>query len=227
MNIRLIFIILIILIFAFVSGYVSYSQSTGIPLKDAYKNGNVIITQNTSAGTVPHQVNIVNNGKDPIKVKAGDVLQSETSQDLVVAENITVKKNATETVMAYCLEPDQQAVPGANLNATKISSMSIKEVIMGSNPKDLQNATDTQVQIWILYSGVNFKIYSGEPAAMVQKQNITFTKLREMVTTAKTEIASKFKINPDQIDNLNQNVSTSSNNVLDRLMSWLKTTTGL
>ena len=77
MNIRLVFIILVILIFAVGSGYVSYSQSTGIPLKEAYKNGNVVITQNTSAGTVPHQVNIVNNGNDAIKVKVGDVLQSE------------------------------------------------------------------------------------------------------------------------------------------------------
>jgi hypothetical protein len=227
MNIRLVFIILVILVFAVGSGYVSYSQSTGIPLKEAYSNGNVVITQNTSAGTVPHQVNIVNNGNDPIKVKVGDVLQSNTSQDLVIAENKTVKKNVTDTVLCYCLEPDQQAVPGANLNATKISSLSIKEVIMGSNPKDLQNATDTQVQIWILYSGVNFNLYSGEPVAMVQKQNMTYTKLRELVTDAKTAIASKFKVNADQIDNLNQNVGSSSDNVLDKIVNWLKTTTGL
>ena len=42
-----------------------------------------------------------------------------TSQDLVIAENKTVKKNGTDTVMAYCLEPEQQAVPGANLKCHK------------------------------------------------------------------------------------------------------------
>jgi hypothetical protein len=218
---------MVILIFAVGTGYVSYSQSTGIPLKEAYKNGNVIITQNTSAGTVPHQVNIINNGNDAIKVKMGDVLQSETSQDMVIAENKTVNKNGTDTLIAYCLEPEQQAVPGANLNASKISSLSIKEVIMGSNPKNLQNATDTQIQIWILSSGVDFKIYSGEPVAMVEKQNMTYTKLRELVATAKTELASKFKVNQDQIDNLDQNKGNSSNNILDNIMTWLKSTTGL
>ena len=77
---------------------------------------------------------------------------------------------------------------------------------MGSNPKDLQNATDAQVQIWILYSGVNFKIYSGEPVAMVEKQNITYTQLRELVADAKTAISHQnSKLMQDQIDNLDQN----------------------
>jgi hypothetical protein len=227
MNIRLVFLILVILVFALGSGFVSYSQSTGIPLKEAYSNGNIVITQNTSAGTVPHLVNIANNGKDPVKVKVGDVLQSNSSQDLVIAENKTVKKNTTDTVMAYCLEPNQQAIPGATLSSNKVSSMAIKEVIMGSNPQDLQNATDTQVQIWILYSNSNFNIYSGEPVALVTKQNINYTKLRDLVSTAKTELSSRFKVSVDQIDNINQNVSNSSDNILDRFLSWLKNKTGI
>ena len=36
-------------------------------------------------------------------------------------------------------------------------------------------------------SGVNFNIYTGEPVAMVEKQNITYTKLRQMVADAKTQ----------------------------------------
>ena len=98
MNMRLVFLIFLIVVFAAGFGFISYSQSTGISLNEAYGTGNIVITQNTSAGTVPHQVNIVNNGNDPIKVEVGDVLTAQSSQNLVVAENKTIKKNTTDAV---------------------------------------------------------------------------------------------------------------------------------
>ena len=169
MNIRLVFLIFVIVIFAAGTGFLSYSQSTGISLTQAYTDGNVVITQNTSAGSIPHHVNITNNGNEPINVQIGDVLISNSSQNLVIAQNKTLKiKIQRILVSAYCIQPSQRAVPGVKLNVNGTSSNAVKQVIEGSNIKDLSNATNAQVQIYILTSGVNFNIYSGEPVAEVQ-----------------------------------------------------------
>ena len=227
MNIRLVFLILVIVVFASWTGFESYSQSTGLPLAQAYSEGFVNITQNTSAGTVPHQVNISNNGKDPIKVVIGDVLSSESSQDLVIAENKTIKKNSTNIVSAYCLDPSKRALPGVKLKTNDTSSDAIKQVIYGSNINDINNATNAQVQIWILSSGVNFNIYSGEPVALVESQKINYTKLRQIVADAKTAISARFNVSADNIKNLNQNGTSNSNGILDGFSNWLKSTTGI
>ncbi len=227
MNIRLVFLILIIVIFAAGTGFLSYSQSTGISLTQAYANGNVVIIQNTSAGTIPHQVSITNKGNDPVKVQIGDVLSSNSSQDLVIAENKTLKINSTDLVSAYCIEPSQRAVPGVKLKVNGTSSNAVKQVIEGSNIKDLSNATNAQVQIYILTSGVDFNIYSGEPVAVVQSQNINYTKLRQIVSDAKTALSTKFGVTVDNIDNINQNTTSNSSNTADEFLNWLKTSTGV
>ena len=227
MNIRLVFLILIIVIFAAGTGFLSYSQSTGISLTQAYANGNVVIIQNTSAGTIPHQVSITNKGNDPVKVQIGDVLSSNSSQDLVIAENKTLKINSTDLVSAYCIEPSQRAVPGVKLKVNGTSSNAVKQVIEGSNIKDLSNATNAQVQIYILTSGVDFNIYSGEPVAVVQSQNINYTKLRQIVSDAKTALSTKFGVTVDNIDNINQNTTSNSSNTVDEFLNWLKTSTGV
>ena len=69
MSIRLVFLIFVIVIFAAGTSFLSYSQSTGISLAQAYTDGNVIITQVTPAGSIPHHVNIINNGNEPINVQ--------------------------------------------------------------------------------------------------------------------------------------------------------------
>ena len=66
---------------------------------------------------------------------------------------------------------------------------------MASNINDLNNATNAQVQIWILTSGVDFNIYSGEPVAVVETQKINYTKLRQIVSDAKTAISTRFNVN--------------------------------
>ena len=227
MNIRLVFLILVIVVFASWTGFESYSQSTGLPLAQAYSEGFVNITQNTSAGTVPHQVNISNNGKDPIKVVVGDVLSSESSQDLVIAENKTIKKNSTNIVSAYCLDPSQRALPGVKLKTNGTSSDAIKQVIYGSNINDINNATNAQVQIWILTAGVNFNIYSGEPVALVETQKMNYTNFRQIVSSAKSAISTRFNVSVDNIKNLNQNGTTNSSVGLDGFLTWLKDTTGI
>ena len=225
MNIRLVFLIFVIVIFAAGTGFLSYSQSTGIPLTQAYANGNVVITQNTSAGTIPHKVNISNNEKDPVKVQVGDVLTSDSSQDLVIAENKTLKINSTNLVSAYCIESAQRAVPGVKLKASGTSSNAIKQVIEGSNLNDLANATNAQVQIYILTSGVDFNIYSGEPVAVVQNQNINYTKLRQIISDAKTALSRRFGVTVDNIKNINQNTTSNSGNIANEFLNWVKTNT--
>jgi hypothetical protein len=227
MSIRLVFLIFVILIFAAGTGFLSYTQSTGIPLTQAYTDGNVVITQNSSAGSIPHKVNITNNGNEPIKIQIGDILKSDTSQNLVIGENATLKKNSSDIVNAYCIEPAQRAVPGTKLNASGSSSNAVKQVIEGSNSNDKINATITQVQIFILTSGVNFNIYSGEPVAEVLNQSITYTNFRGIVSNAKTALSTRFNVTVENISNINQTQTSNSNDPLNGFLNWLKTTTGI
>jgi len=227
MSIRLVFLIFLIVAFAAATGFISYSQSTGISLKQAYDNGNLVITQNTSAGTVPHQINLVNSGNDPVKVKVGDILVTNSSQDLVVAENRTVEKNSTVLVVAYCIEPSERAVSGTKFAVGNPAPDAVKEIIYGSNTKDIANATSAQVQIWILATGNNLNIYSGEPVAMVETQNLTYTQLRQIVEDGKTSISTRYNIGVNEIKNLNLNETSNSSGVINGFLSWLKTSTGI
>jgi len=216
-----------VVLFAVGTGFLSYSQSTGISLKDAYNNGNVIITQNTSAGTVPHQVVVANNGRDPIKVEVGDVLTSNSSQKLVVAENKSVPTNSSEVIYAYCLDPSTQAIVGSKLEASGTASNAIQQVIANSNIHDQTNATTAQLEIWILTSGVNFNIYSGEPVALVSAQKINYTTLRQMISNAKSSLASQFNVKVDNIKNINQSSTQSSDGTLKGAYHWFKSMIGM
>jgi hypothetical protein len=227
MSIRLVFLIFVIVIFAAGTGFLSYTQSTGIPLAQAYTDGNVVITQVTPAGSIPHHVNITNNGNEPINVQIGDLLISNSSQNLVIAQNETVNKNSSDIVSAYCIQPSQRAVPGVKLEVNGTSSNAVKQVIEGSNPNDLTNATSTQVQIFILTSGVNFYIYSGEPVAEVSNQSITYTKYRQLVTAASAALATRFNVSVNNIGNINQNQTSNSTDSVNGFLNWVKTNTGI
>lgn len=227
MNFRLVLLIFLVVLFAAGTGFLSYSQSTGIPLKEAYDSGNVVITQNTSAGTVPHQVVVSNNGRDPIKVQVGDVLTANSSQDLVVAENKTVSTNSSEVIYAYCLDPSTLAVVGSKLKANGTASNAIQQVIASSNIHDQTNATNAQLEIWILTSGVNFNIYSGEPVALVNAQKINYTTLRQMVSNAKSALASQFNVKVDNIKNINQSSAQGSDGTLKGVYHWFKSMLGM
>ncbi len=227
MSIRLVFLIFVIVIFAAGTGFLSYSQSTGISLTQAYTNGNVVITQVTPAGNIPHHVNITNNGNEPINVQIGDILVSNSSQNLVIAQNDTVDKNSSDIVYAYCIQPSQRAVSGVKLNVNGTASNAVKQVIEGSNINDLTNATNAQVQIFILTTGVNFYIYSGEPVSEVSNQNMTYTNYKQIVTSASVALATRFNVTVDNIGNINQNQTSNSTDSVTGFLNWVKTTTGI
>jgi hypothetical protein len=227
MNVRLVFLILVIVFFALGTGFMSYSQTTGVSFKQAYDAKTVVATQVTNPGTVPHQVSIKNTGNDAVKMVVGDVLTANSSQDLVIAENKTILANSTDNVNAYGLVPGQKSIPGVKFKPGGTSSTAIKEIIYSSNPNDLLNATATQVQIWIITSGIDFSIYTGEPVALVEQQNMSYTQLRQVVSDAKTSISTRFNVKTEEIKNLNENGTSNSGNIMDNFLTWLKSTTGI
>ena len=224
MNIRVISLVLIVLVFTLASGMISYSVSIGMPLKEAYNNGKITVVQQTAAGTVLHQVMITNNASKSVKVKKGDVLESTLSQDLVIAEDKAIASNANATVKAYCLDPSQRAVVGAKLLPVNTTYDTVTRVVSSSNPLNSQNAMNTQLQIWVITSEGNLNPYTGEPVAVVENNNITWSQFRQDITNAKKDVMSTFNVKEDNIKNLNQ---TQSNNAqtsswIDNTISWIK-----
>ncbi len=225
MNFRAVILLVIILIFAVGFGLMSFTSYDATPLNNAYQSGKVNITQNTEAGTIPHQVIINNTDTKPVSVEKGDVLVSNSSQDLVIAENKKIAPNSSETVNAYCFEPQQKASPGAKLVPNNQSSNMVKKVIEDSDPSNQQNATQAQLQIWTLVSGGNVDVYTGEAPAVVEKGNIYYYQLSQNLTNAKNDVMTKFNITADQIRNINitaiQNNTGDISNWFGGLMDWL------
>lgn len=219
MNIKVVGLVLIILLFALVSGVLSYSVSSGMPLKDAYNNGKITVVQETAAGTVPHQVMVTNNASKAVKVKKGDILASSISQNLVIAEDKTIASNSNETVMAYSLYPTPRAVVGAKLLPVTNKNNAVNQVISSSNPSNSQSAMNTQLEIWIITTKGNLNPYAGEPVAVVENNNMTWSQFRQDIANAKSDVMSSFNVAEDQIKNLNQ---TQSNTV--QTQSWISNT---
>lgn len=226
MNFRVILLVFVIFIFAAGFGFMSYSESLGVPLKQAYNDGKVTVVQNTTAGTVPHLVTVQNNGTRPVQVQKGDILRSNSSQDVVVAEDKSVPQNSVTNVNVYCFEPVQKAVAGAKLQPSATASSQIKKIIDNSNPSDIQNATAAQLQIWVIVSGGNLNIYTGEPAALVSTQGITFSKLRQELSDAKSSVMTTFGVTSDGLKTLAGN-TTSSGTGLNGITDWLKSSFGI
>ncbi|MCZ3364360.1 MULTISPECIES: ARPP-1 family domain-containing protein [Methanobacterium] len=224
MNIRVVSLVLVVLVFALISGMISYSVSSGVSLKDAYASGKITVVQQTAAGTVPHQVMITNNASKSVKVKKGDVLSSTVSQDLVIAEDKIIASNSNATVKAYCLNPSQRAVVGAKLLPTNTTYSAITRVISSSNPSNSQSAMDAQLQIWIIASEGNLNPYTGEPVAVVDNNNITWSEFRQDIANAKSDVMSTFNVTESNIKNLNQTQSNSgsTSSWIDNTISWIK-----
>lgn len=224
MNIRVVSLVLVVLVFALISGMISYSVSSGVSLKDAYASGKITVVQQTAAGTVPHQVMITNNASKSVKVKKGDVLSSTVSQDLVIAEDKVISSNSNATVKAYCLNPSQRAVVGAKLLPTNTTYSTITRVISSSNPSNSQSAMDAQLQIWIITSEGNLNPYTGEPVAVVDNNNITWSEFRQDIANAKSDVMSTFNVTESNIKNLNQTQSNSgsTSSWIDNTISWIK-----
>lgn len=222
MNYRIILVLIVVCLFAAGLGAMNFISAKGLNLEDAYKEGNVVITQQTTAGTIPHEVNIQNNGKNPVNVLKGTILSSKDSQDLVIARDGVVSPNRNITVPAYCIEPDQQAVENKKLKVSGQAPQVINEIISSSNPENPSDALNAQLKIWTIVGGSDFNVYKGESSAISKKQNITFYDLKGNLSNAKIEVMTKFNLTADQMNNVNINSSilNQSQSFTEQLMAW-------
>lgn len=229
MNLRLILLVMVVVVFAVGCGAMSFLSGGGITLEQAYDSKQVEITQKTAAGTIPHNVTITNNGSKPLMVDKGTILKSKESQDLVIITDKKISPNNNDMVQAYCIEPDQKAVPGSSLNPSGTASSQVKQIIDSSNPSDLQNATQSQLQIWIIVSKGNVDVYSGEAMAVVQNQKTKYYQLQEKLDTAKKNVMSRFNLTSEGIQNISFTVesSNSASTWISDLRQWFKNNLGI
>jgi len=127
---------------------------------------------------------VKNNGKKPLMVKIGQILTSNTSQDLVVAEDKWITQNSSSHVKAYCFQPSQSATPGTKLIPTEMASSEIQQIITESNLEDTQNTTKTQLEIWIIVTGNKINVDSGEAASLMDKKGINNTEITVQVRSS-------------------------------------------
>lgn len=229
MNLRLILLVMVVVVFAVGCGAMSFLSGGGITLEQAYDSKQVDIIQKTAAGTIPHIVTITNNGSKPLMVDKGTILKSKESQDLVIITDKKISPNNNDTVQAYCIEPDQKAVPGSSLNPSGTASSQVKQIIDSSNPADLQNATQSQLQIWIIVSKGTVDVYSGEAMAVVQNQKTKYYQLQEKLDTAKKNVMSRFNLTSEGIQNISFTVesSNSASTWISDLRQWFKNNLGI
>jgi len=226
MNFRVILLVILVLIFTFSGIYLSMLSFDATSLKNSYGKGEVEIIQNTTAGTIPHVILIKNDGKQPIMVESGQILVSNSSQDLVVAEDIRVNQNSSSYIRAYCFEPNQTATPGLKLTPTDKASSDVQQLIKNSNLADQQNTTSTQLQIWILVSGDNVDLNSGEASVLLKNQNNNSTEIVNQFNEAKNNLLKNLNITEDQIKNIKTESTISSSDIvgwINEFINWIKT----
>ncbi|MEN4017859.1 MAG: hypothetical protein PQ975_07490 [Methanobacterium sp.] len=227
MNIRVIGVVLLVILFALASTMLNISVRDELNLSEAYSSGNIKVIQKTVAGTVPHEVEITNNGNKTIDVKKGNALLSTITQDLVIAEEKQITPGSTETLKAYGIEPSKRAVVNTKLLPVNNTYYGVNHVISDSNPYDLQSAYAAQLKIWIIMSGGNLNPYTGEPVAVVETKKITWTQFRQDLADSKISILKTFNITESEIQNLNERQSINPQNWIDNVISWIKTSSGI
>lgn len=222
MNLRVILLVFVVILFLLVSILISYVSFETNSLSQGYQEGNVQIIQSTPPGTIPHIIIVKNNGKKPVMIESGQILTSNISQNLVVADDEVVEQNSSESVKAYCFEPNQSAVPGSNLIPSSQASSQVKTLIANSNPNNIQNATQTQLEIWILVTRDNVNVNSGEASSLVQKQQISYSQLNQDISTAKNNLITSFNISSSEIGNFNQTSSQINlNYIINNAFKWI------
>ncbi|MGA2676589.1 MAG: ARPP-1 family domain-containing protein [Methanobacterium sp.] len=235
MNLRVILLVFVVILFVLISILISFISFENNSLSQGYQDGNVQIIQSTPPGTIPHIIIVKNNGKKPVMVESGQILTSNISQNLVVAEDTLVEQNSSESVKAYCYEPNQSAVPGSNLTPSSQASAPVETIIRNSNPSNIQNATLTQLQIWILVTKDNVNINSGEAPSLVQTQQISDSQLNQDISNAQNNLITTFNISSSEIGNLNQTSSqinlnyiiTDAYNWINIFVNWVRNSLGI
>ncbi|MDI6643505.1 MAG: hypothetical protein QME14_00475 [Methanobacteriaceae archaeon] len=228
MNIRVIFVVSIIIAFALGTGIWSYLSVQGLDINQAYEAGSLEIFQNSSAGSLPHEVTIKNNGPESVKIKIGDTLISSNSENMVIAEDRIITPDSAVNIKTYCLEPEKRALSGEKLVPTNNSSRRIIQIIRDSNPQDLEGSLKAQLQIWVLVSGGNLNIYRAEPYALRQNQGLSYTEMQNNVSEAKIEVMTKFNLTEEQLKNV-QNLSDTDQGQswIDGIIIWIRTNIGI
>lgn len=228
MNLRLILLIAAVVVFSVGCGALSFLYGGGITLQQAYEDNQVSIIQKTYAGNIPHNLTIKNNGSQPVVVDKGTILTSEESQDLVIIDDKKISPNSNDSLRAYCIEPDQKAITGKTLKPSGTVSTEINQIISDSNPSDLQNATRSQLQIWIIVGKGNVDPYRGEAMAVVGNQGIRYYQLREKLNTAKNSVMKQFNLTNTDLQNLSSTADSSSANTwLGDVRQWFRLNLGI
>lgn len=228
MNFRVILLVSLIVIFAVSMGVTNFASLGGVDLEKAQADAKVEINQNTAAGTVPHTVTIKNNGTQPVTVSKGQLLNNPSSQDLVVAEDLTIPAGSNSTVKTYCTEPDQKATPGAKLTANQTANTMVLTIITDSNPSDPSSARSAQLKIWILKKGGEVDPYTGEAQAMVQSSKSTYYQLKQDLSAANNNVTTQFGLSNETLKNMTNLASPEGiTSWIDALRNWFKNTMGI
>lgn len=228
MNPRLILLIALVVVFSVGGGALSFLYGGGITLQQAYDDNQVSIIQKTHAGNIPHNLTIKNNGSQPVVVAKGTILRSEESQDLVIIENKKISPKSNDSLQAYCIEPDQKAITGKTLKPSGTVSTEINQIISNSNPSDLENATRSQLQIWIIVEKGNVDPYTGEARAVVENKGIRYYQLREKLNTAKNSVMKQFNLTNVTLENLSSTADSSSAQTwLGDVRQWFRLNLGI
>ena len=202
MNIRAMILVLLVVVFAVAMGAINFASLGSVDLEKAQSQGTAWVIQNTAAGTVPHTVTITNNGTQAVRVNQGQLLESPDSQDLVVAENMTISPGSNGTVQAYCTEPAQKATPGSSLKANQAANPMVLFISQSSTPTDAASARQAQLKIWSLKTGGEVDPYTGEAAAMVKTSKSSYYQLRQDLSTARENLSSQFKLSNESLPSL-------------------------
>jgi len=228
MNIRVIFVVFLIIAFALGTGIWSYLSVQGLDINQAYEAGALEIVQNSSAGSLPHEVTIKNKGQESVKVKIGDTLISSTSENMVIAEDRIINPDSTVNIRTYCVEPEKRALAGEKLIPNNNSSSRIIQIIKDSNSQSLEGNLKAQLQIWVLVSGGNLNIYRAEPYALRQTQGLSYTEMQNNLSEAKIEVMTKFNLTEEQLKNVeNLSDTDQGQNWIDGIIIWIRTNIGI
>lgn len=159
-------------------------------------NDRTVVVSNSSQNLII--VNNTTSNNTTVPVRAVRIVQVTPSGSIPHQVDISDGTN-TVRVYAYCVEPSQKAVSGANLDVGGVeNSAVIIKTVQDSNPTDKQSATDAQMKIWVLLSGGSTS--QGEGAAYAA--GMSSSQLQSNLNKAKNDIMTEYKVSEDQIDTL-------------------------
>jgi len=227
MNIRVIGVVVIIVLFALTSGYISYSMYGGTGLKDVYSNKNIQVIQKTNAGSVPHEVTVKNNGNDAITVKKGETLASSISSNMVFAEDKSIGPKTEGTVKVFSLEPSKRAIAGTKLLPVNTTYDAVTQVIKSTDLSNSDSTYNAQLQIWEIMTGGNLNPYSGEPVALVKNKNLKWSQFRQDISKAKSDVMSKFNVNENELGSLKDKKLNIGQSWIDNTINYIKSSLGI